>query len=349
MIIFAVETYGNTIEDHRLYRSAYFLGRGDTGIADADSHEAIYYNPAGLALGKGLFKEAVFLSPTAVLSEDTKNLFRKFTVENNNSPQTLREHIGENQHIGLNNFSGVVFRRWALGGMVDSKNNILLYKSPDNRGVEIVEASSITNVAATVSIAESFFNDFMLLGSTIKYVQQSYSRISINVLDADNISDQLSNSANEGSYSGTGVDLGAMFRWSGRTPINLGLTIENLGGLTLGSEQGDAPRTLPQTVNIGGSAEVGTKFSHMKFYLDFRDILSEVESNFYLKTHLGGELSFANIFGLTFGLNQGYPGLGAFFNIYLLRMDVGTYTQEVGSFAGSRADKRIFIRISTSI
>ena len=44
------------LESYRLYRSAYFLGRGDTGIADADNHEAILYNPAGLALGKGLIQ-----------------------------------------------------------------------------------------------------------------------------------------------------------------------------------------------------------------------------------------------------------------------------------------------------
>ena len=112
---------GDALEQSRLYRSAYFLGRGDTGIANADNHEAIFYNPAGLAQGKGIYKQTIFASPTVTISEDTKDLIRKVSVENNDSPQSLREHVGKNQHIGLNNFSGIVFRRAALGAMVSTK------------------------------------------------------------------------------------------------------------------------------------------------------------------------------------------------------------------------------------
>ncbi|SMF21857.1 conjugal transfer protein TraF [Pseudobacteriovorax antillogorgiicola] len=346
----AQQVWASEIEGSRIYRSAYYLGRGDTGIAAADDHEAIFYNPAGLARGKGLYKETVFASPTLVISNDTKDLARKYLVEEDNSASTLREHVGKNQHVELNNFSGIVFRRAALGAMVSSANNVLLYKSPENRAVEVLDADSTTNVAGTFSMAEGFFNQFLLVGTTIKYVAQTYSEVSVNVIDSSNISDQLGDSANQSTYSGLGADLGMMLQWDGRSPFSLGLTIENVGGLKLISDtEGVNDRSLPQTINAGAAIDTGTKLSRLKFFLDVRDLSNQVSDNFLLKTHIGGELSFANFFGMTFGINQGYPGVGAFVDAVVFRTDIGVYTQEMGSFAGSRGDTRLYLRLVTGI
>ena len=339
------------LEDSRLYRSAYYLGRGDTGIAFADGHEAIFYNPAGLAKGKGIYKETVFVSPGFELSQDTKDLARKIASEENTSPSTLRSHVGQNQHIGFSNFTGVVFRRAALGGLVNNHTNALLSKSADNNGVELLEANSTTNMMGTFSIAEGFFNQFLLVGTTIKYLQQSYSSISVNVIDSSNLSDQLNSDDNQNSYTGTGADLGMMLQWpGGRSPFSLGLTIENVGGLTLANEVATKDdRTIPQTINLGAAIDTGTKLSRMKFYLDLRDIANNVDPNFFKKTHIGAEIIFADVFGLTTGFNQGYPGVGAFFDIKVVRVDIGAYTQEMGSYAGSRGDTRLFFKISSGI
>ena len=129
----------------RLYKSAYFLGRGDTGISEADNEDAIFYNPAGLALGKGIFKEVVLASPMVEYSTATKSLVRQLAVEDANTVDALRSQVGAPQHVGLNNFTGIVLRRVAIGGFVSSNTDILVSQSPDDGGLEHFEASTSEN------------------------------------------------------------------------------------------------------------------------------------------------------------------------------------------------------------
>ena len=79
----------------RLYRSAYFLGRGDTGIATADDQEAIFYNPAGLAQGKGIYKRFVVGSPHVEFSKATRDVARQLELEDQDQTETLKKQIGK--------------------------------------------------------------------------------------------------------------------------------------------------------------------------------------------------------------------------------------------------------------
>lgn len=350
LVAAASTSLAEDVQESRIYRNAYYLGRGDTGIADADNHQAIFYNPSGLAKGKGLYKEILFASPTVVVSQKTSDLVRKTVVEEDNTAQALREFVGENQHIGLNSVTAIVFRRAAIGVLAESNNNVLLSKSPDARAVEIATASSTTNGVATFSMAESFWSDFLLVGTTVKYVSQKRGAIEVNVIDASNISDQLSNSNNIANYTGTGFDLGFTLQWAGKNPMNLGLTIENVGDTKLSSsEAGVSSRKFGQTINMGYVLQTGSGLSKMKLLVDIRDLASRVSKNFTKKIHIGAELDIAGFAGLSFGLNQGYPGIGTYVDLRFFRMDVGTYTQEVGSYAGSRADSRYYISFGLRI
>ncbi len=342
--------YAEELESYRMYHSAYFLGRGDTGIADAEGYEAIFYNPAGLAIGKGIYKETVFASPTIIISNDTKNLARKVFVEEDNSVASLREHVGKNQHIGANNFSGIVFRRASLGAFASTQNNLLLYKSPQNRAVEVLDANSVTNTGVAFSIAEQFFNESLAIGTTLKYLNQTHAKLSINVLDAENVSNQLKSDNVQQKYTGAGADLGILLKSNGRTPLKLGITMENVGTMKLDNQKADGhSRTLPQLLNIGTSATFSTHLSQMKFLLDLRDLTNQIETNYFKKTYIGAELNFANFFGFSGGLHQGYPTFGLFLNLYLVRFDLGSYTAEVGSTSGVRPDSRFFFSIKSGI
>ena len=63
------------------YRSATYLGRGNTGIADAKDQEAIFYNPAFLAEGEGIYKKIVVASPFLDISTRTKGIYEDITVK----------------------------------------------------------------------------------------------------------------------------------------------------------------------------------------------------------------------------------------------------------------------------
>lgn len=350
LALHGAKSYAQELSSYRLYHSAYFLGRADTGVADAEGYESIFYNPAGLALGKGLYKEIVFASPSLIISDDTKNLARKIIIEENNSVSSLREHVGKNQHVGAENFSGIVFRRASLGAFASTQNNLLIYKSPEYRAIEILEANSVTNTGITFSIAEQFFNESFAIGTSLIYLNQSHADLSINVIDAEDISEQLSSDDVQQNYTGFSANLGIILKSDGRIPLKMGLTIQNVGDTKLDNKTSDGPkRTLPQIVNLGSSATFKSHASYMKFLLDIRDITSKVEPDFFRKTHIGAELNFANFFGFTGGVHQGYPSFGVFLNLYLFRFDLGSYTSEIGSTPGIRPDNRYFLSIKSGI
>lgn len=339
------QAYADSLEFNTLYRSPYFLGRGDTGVATADNHEAIFYNPAGLAQGKGIYKETVLISPSVQVSTQTKDVARKAFVDKDNSADAFKDFAGKNIHFGANNFTGIVFRRFAIGGLVSSDFNLMLSKDPDQNGLETLHADAVVNQVATISAAESFLSESLLLGTTLKYVKRNEAILNVSAADANNIADKLDGDDVKKARAGYAIDVGAMLRpksW----PVSLGLHIENLGTAKLkANEDGVAGKRLPQIVTIGMAAEKTTKTSSLSFQADFRDVLGSVETNIYKRLHMGAEVRFAKFIGLSGGLNQGYPTVGFFTNLYIVRMDIGLMTQEVGSSAGLRPDQRMLFRL----
>lgn len=344
-LLATTQAAAGSLEFNTLYRSPYFLGRGDTGVAIADGHEAIFYNPAGLARGTGIYKETVLISPSVQASTQTKDLVKQTVVEKENSADALKGFAGKNVHFGINNFSGIVFRRFAIGVLASADTNIMLSKQPDQNGLDTLHADANVNRVATVSVAESFFGDSLSIGTTLKYILRNEASLDISAADAENIADKLDSDDAKQDRQGYAADLGFMLRpksW----PLSLGLHVENVGTANLqAAEEGVEGKHLPQIVTLGLAVEKMTKTSSFAFLFDFRDALGSVETNAYKRMHLGAELRFGRFIGLSGGLNQGYPTVGFFTNIYVLRLDVGLMTEEVGSSAGLRPDQRVMFRL----
>lgn len=328
-----------------LYRSPHYLGHGDAGVAVADDLEAIFYNPAGIASGKGLYKGTVLLSPTLEASAQAKDLARQVFVEGENNADTLRHYLGKNIHFGLSNASALIFRRAALGVLVNTQTDLMIAKTAEARGVESVSATLAANRVATFSVADSFWNERFQVGSTIKYILRNEAKVEANIIDAANISDQLAADKAGQDRQGIGVDLGLMYKHPS-APWRLGLHMENAGTTYLRATESEAhPRRLPQIVTLGWAYEMAAKMDTLRILADVRDIAGSTEKSAVKRLHLGAEMSVARIIGLNAGLNQGYPTAGIYLNLYVLRCDIGTYTQEIGSAAGLRPDQRYYFRL----
>ncbi len=331
----------------RLYRSAHFLGRGDTGISVADEEDAIFYNPAGLALGKGIYKKTVLVSPQVELSEATRDLARRLGAENADAVETVQNNIGKPNHFGLQNFTGLILRRAALGVIVSNNIDLLAYKSADYGGMEVVEASVDQNVGATFSLADTFFHPKLMMGITAKYLARGRGSMTVISVEADKVQDELSNTADFiGMGEGGGIDFGLMYQGGGRTNPAFGLTVNDIGDTKIKpTEETNLDLDFKQQVNIGASIEPGTKFSKLKLLADYRDITGAVIKNPYKRFHMGGELSVLSMIGIMGGINQGYPTAGLYFDFYILRFDFGYYTEEMGDRIGTRPDTRYFVRL----
>lgn len=334
-------------EDQRLYRSAHYLGRGDTGVAIADDHEAIMYNPAGIAQGKGIYKKTVLLSPMVEVSDDARNLARELGEENADTTSALKKRVGRNQHIGVYNMTAIVLRRAAIGVLASATTDILVYKSPDNGGLESVDAKARETIGPTFTLAESFWNDRLLIGGTFKYLQRGQAQVNANITDADKIQNMKSEDL-FGTGTGTSTDLGLMLKGSSRLNPAFGITVHNVGGtkFTPLSDKAPTPDPLKQTVDVGVAVQPGTRLSKFRLLADYLDATNTQEESPYKKIHLGGELSIYDVVGFTCGMAKGWSSGGVYIDLYLLRMDAGIYIHEVSERAGVRPDKRLFLRLS---
>lgn len=335
-------------EANRLYRSAHYLGRGDTGLADADNQEAIFYNPAGLAQGKGIYKRFVAGSPHVEISSKTRDIYQRIQVEKDDQVEVLKDQIGEPLHVGVTSLSALVFRRAAIGALFSNNANILVRKDPDYGGLETLQADFVTNQAVTFSLAESFWDETVLIGGTGKYLNRGQAEIETNIIDADNVRDLDSNELLR-TGSGMGFDFGLMLKSkpSARlTQHSLGLTLTDISDTNLKAKEGkEEPDAIKQALNIGYALSIGTKVSRLKFLIDYLDATGNYEENSLKRLHLGGEINVAEYIGITGGLNQGYPTAGLYFDARLVRLDLGFYTEERGERLGMYPDQRYFFRL----
>lgn len=334
-------------DDQRLYRSAHYLGRGDTGIAVADDHEAILYNPAGIAQGKSIYKKIVLVSPMVEFSDDARSLVSELNADDADVSAILKSRVGKNEHIGLYNLTAIVLRRAAIGVVAGATTDILVYKSPDNGGLESVDAKVRQTMGPTFTLAESFWNETVLIGGTFKYLQRGQAQINANITDADSLKN-LQESDLYGVGYGTSSDLGLMIKGGGMLQPAFGLTVNNLGGTTFTPTSSDAPvpDPLKQTVNLGFAVQPGTKISKFRLLGEYWDATNALNTSPYKKLRFGGELSIKDSLGFTGGIAQGWSSGGLYLDLVVLRIDGGIYIQEVSERAGVRPDKRLFVRVT---
>ena len=331
-----------------VYRSAYFLGRGDTGIASADNEDAIFYNPAGIAQGTGIYKRTVLASPMVEVSKNTRDIVTQASnSSSSNAVDTVKESIGKPAHIGVSDFSGLILRRAAIGVVATSHADLLAFDDPNAGGLEAVHASADETLGLTFTVADKLFSDHFMVGVTAKYLQRGRGDISASAADADTLKDRLKDKNNFiATGTGMGADVGMMFRGGGRINPSFGLTVNDVGDTHVQpAKTTTLDLGLKQTINAGVAIEPGTKFSHIKLLFDYHDIASAVIKDPRQKSHIGTEISVLDTVGVTAGVNEGYPTAGLYADIYFVRLDLGMYTEEVGDRVGTRPDQRYMLRL----
>ena len=334
----------------RLYRSSHYLGRGDAGLAIADDHEAIFYNPAGLAQGQGIFNRAIFLSPAFEFSDDARNMMNALQDEDADTAEILLKRVGKNQHLGLYNSTALVFRRAALSIFNGQTTDILVYKSPAAGGLEAVKAQLVTSNGIAFALAQDFLNKSLFVGANVKYLHRGQAKLEANVADAESVG-ELDSSELFKSGMGTSVDLGVIYKLPGRLQPSVAATINNVGGANFKrmSEEAGTPDGLKQVVNLGVAIQPQSKMSKFKLMAEIWDVTSQISKSTIKKLHLGGDLSVLDTIGFTAGLSEGWSSGGLYVDLRFLRFDAGVYIQEMAERAGVRPDKRLFFRLTLGL
>ncbi len=335
----------------REYRSARYLSMGDAGVCLAEGHDALFYNPAGIADVTGLINEVILASPQLELSSSAQDIYKDY--KNGREPLQIVKGLANNpQHLAVQNYSGIVFRRSALGIYQRGQAGVFLGTDP-LRGMMVARGDILARAGVNAAFGRGFWKDSVLVGVNLKFAQKAEGNIEVDALNAETEFKGQKPSDLLGKYikrgNGVGVDLGGIWKLSDESKTRMGIVIKNVGGMKYRWPV-PATRTGPsddlQTVDLGISIAPGTKKSFSVLTVNLLDALDAYHESIYKRIHLGARISFQNVLGVMAGINQGYPTYGGFLNIKILRVEGGVYSEELGENPGDLRSKRIFGRVS---
>lgn len=347
--VFFMQINGYAQELQREFRSAEFLGKGDVGIATAKGMDAVFYNPAGIAQGKGILSEIVAVSPQLEGTQNLKQLYDSYNGGNKSALQVLAENQNSVFSAAAQNYSGVIFRKIALGFMDRANANAFEGIDP-NTGVPTANIYAANRTGVYLTLAHDFLNERLYFGMNGKFLQKKELNLSISALSAESqlsnsgLSTVINNNLNQGS--GVGADLGTMLILSKEYSTQLGIVCRNIGMQYRWVPDGNnQPTAEPTVLDVGFSTSFGTKKSKVTVSTDLRDVTNNQNVVISKRIHMGLEYSLLEQFGITTGINQGYPTFGVYFNAKVIKVETGIYTEEIGSRAGEYPSQRIYGRI----
>ncbi|MCA2960063.1 MAG: hypothetical protein IOD12_07410 [Silvanigrellales bacterium] len=333
------------------FRSARTLGMGGTGVSFVRGLDALYVNPAGIAQSKSLVSEGVLVSPLVTAGEDGMKLYKDIDA-GTDTFDMISKYSNRPQHVGLQNVTGIAFKRAAFGILQSGTVDVYAGTDPVT-GVPAAEVRGIGRAAASFASARSFFDESLFFGVTTKMVQKRQLSLQLNAFEAQEQLKGKSSQAllNDNARQGTGLgaDFGLLYRITEMdTKPTLGLVYRNVGlkygwGVPKGKTAPDAEKP---TLDVGFSLEPGTRRSFSRIAIDYVDATNAYKTSAFKKIHAGAELSFQNVIGVMAGVGQGYPSFGAYLNAKILRVEGGVYGEELGEEVGDLRSRRYFGRVS---
>lgn len=148
-----------------------------------------------------------------------------------------------------------------------------------------------------------------------------------------------------------GIDLALMYSTPKDAPLRITAvsTWQDIGSTAFLIDSGaaSAPERIQDNLSLGVGTIMDLPGLDFKTGIEYRHINMQGEQ-LGKKLHIGTELGLPLI-DLRAGLNQGYPTLGIGMNLFLFRLDVASYSEEVGAYPGQTPSQRIDASLSFSL
>ena len=329
------------------YRGIRPLGMGNAFTAISDDENALFYNPAGLSDISAL--SVALINPVVEASKSGFDLYSDSEdIDTDDSGQVadlLREYVGEHQHARVGLFPHVGLHVAQCGVMIGYLGQATLDTEIRNPAWPEADTRYIVDHGPLTGVGWRIPSLNMRIGAAVKYIhRESLAEIytATDIAD-DNFEDQFEDDLEKGSD--LALDLGVLytlpFDWPVKTHI--GLTIQNLPEMDFGKAQDQQTQT-----NIGLALE--KRFSDYKLLgaVDYRDLTHAIEEDDDMpkRLHMGLEFQLPKILSLRAGLNQGYVTYGLTLDFWIVKLDLASYSEEVGAHAGQREDRRYVAQLT---
>ncbi len=377
MAMFAEQAY--------LYKDPRIMGMGGTNIAVGAYSTSLFSNPAGLTNIKkehGIVVDllSVGLSATSQFTDFAEDIADAGDAENEEEAMldVLGKYSGEHFHADVSTYMSVSKNSdlfaWSIGVLAAVDTNIMVHGKGSTNGA-LLETSSRGYGGVVLGVAKPYDTKIgrLDIGLGLKYISQKSieGSLGINELineDEDNsIEDRLSDKYEKDS-AGFGVDLGLTYKpfidnfWN---PA-FGLSLMNIGSMNMDDNYGQQPMTL----NIGASITPEVNYiDKLVLAIDYVDLLNANKLRMYdfdedgnvvaytdyetgdfmknLRLGAGVGLIDNTYFSTTLnvGLYQGAYTAGLDMQITILKINLATYQEQVGTMSNPYEDRRYMAQI----
>jgi hypothetical protein len=342
IILCCLTALGHAAEYPYIYKGMRPMGMGGAFVALSNDSNALFYNPAGLA-AIGAVRAPIFPLEVEV-TENTYGIYKDAVDVDFDSEQEtaqfLRDNVGELAHLNISVVPSYSMPRFAFcvfgTARIDTEAHDLQYPR--------LEVQVINDYGLGAGYAHPLLGESLFIGASLKYVfrqslTQEYTVTDIVESDFDErVKDDLLDG------NGALLDLGVIYKLTilGLANTRVGLSANNL----IGSKLGDA-QDMDDHVDIGIAQDLDLKATKLTLALDYVDLFSQIgEDNDPAKRiRFGAEIELLKFLELRAGIYQGYFTAGLGLDGKVVRLDLVTYAEEIGTYAGQRADRRYSLRL----
>ncbi|PWU21587.1 MAG: hypothetical protein C5B49_02365 [Bdellovibrio sp.] len=354
---------------HHLYQAPRALGMGGAFVAVADDYSAIFYNPAGLArLEEGQLNLSIDF---AVSGGQLKDLYDEINSASSSSTDAtakftaiqnvLMANFGKVYNVRAGLLEGIYVRpNWGfalipLDLTVDATIHNLVLPSLDFR----VYADSTFAFAFAQKIKSQDIPGRLAWGVTAKAVERGFINREIDATSLARDSNIFQPSdLHQGSTFD--ADLGLLF--SPTIPTDglisvfrtarptFGLVAHNILNYGFHGSSSVAPEPLYRTFDFG------MKFEMPSFWIFGSRAVFDITDvgHPYFTLRKGSHLGFEFDWRVTswwrgqyrIGVNQGYMSLGASFLLGLFRLDLLSYSEDVGSYDSPKENRLYMVKLN---
>lgn len=338
----------NAKELQKNYRSAAYLGKGDAATAITQGADAVFYNPAGIGKPDTILSELVLVSPQGEASSNINDL------KNKNSNEYISVFLAnENKpyFVAVQNNTGIIFKNFGLGA-IERASGTVYYGKNAKDNVKYLNITARTWNGGYLSFAKNFFDNHLSFGFTGKFLEKK--EVDLSLTESEILAIPSSKSfkeyveEKEKRGNALGADLGIILLLHKETNTKFGVAVQNIG-MNYNwntSKEINGPSADPHISNAGFTTSFGTRKNQIKIFAEYKDILNSQEIPTLMHTHAGIEYTLLNVLNVSMGSNQGYLSSGIGLNFKIIRLEGGTYAEEIGDKYQKIKSPRYFARAS---
>jgi hypothetical protein len=327
-------------ESPTLFRGIRPLGMGGAFITLSDDENAVFYNPAGLNDVEG-FGGVQIINPFVEVSENSVGIYKDVRdLNGDNIAQVtdyLDRHIGDLQHVRGAVFPNLLLHNFEIGFLANGVADLDIR----NRANPQVAANIHLDAGVLAGVAYGFLDKMLQVGVTAKGIR----REGLNhVYTPDEVASSLFDPYNQTTHhTDFAFDVGAKLNLPLLLHPTFAVVAQNLTDLDF-KEAGK----IGHQVNLGAAVNPDLWILKTTFAVEVDDVGRQQPgaTDFYKRVHVGAEARFPAILAVQAGWNQGYISGGFSIDLWFLELGFATYAEELGNYAGQRADRRYDAQIS---